>query len=401
MDLYGNVLVTGYTMADWVMFGGFDTTRESVDAFVVKFDTAGVLVWATYLGGSQWDEGLGIAVDPSGNVLVTGRTDSPAWASGGYDTTYDGNFDAFVAKISDFMQPTVVGRHVFYNNSYWDTPSAEHPTATDNDAIAADKTALLPGQTATAANYTSYSRGINGIMVDVASRPAGYTPVAGDFTFRVGNDSDPAGAGWTDAPVPVSVTRHDWQGVSGSTRVKIVWDDYAIRSQWLEVTVLATPLGLQSDDVFYFGNAPGEAGNTAANAEVSTTDLLLARSNPQTFLDRAGITDAYDFNRDSLVDTTDILQARNNQTNFLNALKLITPTVAPGEVMAAPAVDAPSPPAPLSAFRARGELAADAALVEQLAWLYDVQRLLAERTATPKAAETPGTVDQLLIDWPQ
>ena len=37
----------------------------------------------------------------------------------------------------------------------------------DDAAIATDKTALLPGETASLANYTSYSRGINGIMVDL------------------------------------------------------------------------------------------------------------------------------------------------------------------------------------------------------------------------------------------
>ena len=41
-------------------------------------------------------------------------------------------------------------------------------SATDDEAIASDKVALLPGETATFANYTSYARGINGIMVDIA-----------------------------------------------------------------------------------------------------------------------------------------------------------------------------------------------------------------------------------------
>ncbi|MGA2060941.1 MAG: hypothetical protein ABSG67_10700, partial [Thermoguttaceae bacterium] len=54
----------------------------------------------------------------------------------------------------------IAGRYIFYNNSKFDA-------AGDSGAIATDKTALLPGQTATFANYTSYSLGINGIIVDI------------------------------------------------------------------------------------------------------------------------------------------------------------------------------------------------------------------------------------------
>ena len=60
----------------------------------------------------------------------------------------------------------VFGRWVFYNNSSFDGKDA-NATAQDDGAIATDKSALLPGQKASFKNYTSYSRGINGMMVDV------------------------------------------------------------------------------------------------------------------------------------------------------------------------------------------------------------------------------------------
>ena len=42
-------------------------------AFVAKLNPAGsALVYSTYLGGSNYDEGYGIAVDASGNAYVTG-----------------------------------------------------------------------------------------------------------------------------------------------------------------------------------------------------------------------------------------------------------------------------------------------------------------------------------------
>jgi hypothetical protein len=77
-----------------------------------------------------------------------------------------------------------VGRYIYYNNSAFDgnNPNAN---ATDDGAIAPDKKALLPGETTTFANYTSYNRGINGIMIDIADLPG--TPTVADFVFKVGN----------------------------------------------------------------------------------------------------------------------------------------------------------------------------------------------------------------------
>jgi len=214
--------------------------------------------------------------------------------------------------------PAVVGRYVFYNRSSFDGNNAA-ATPADDGAIAPDKQALRPGEAATFANYTSYSSGLNGIMVDVAHSEGPIT--ADDFDFRVGNALDPVN--FTDAPAPNGVTVRPGAGVGGSDRVTIVFEDHAIRGKWLEVTVAAGNIGLAAPDVFYFGNAVAEAGNTPGNTQVTTTDLLLARNNPRNFLNPAAIDFAFDYNRDQRVNSTDVLLARNNQTNFLSALRLI------------------------------------------------------------------------------
>ncbi len=212
----------------------------------------------------------------------------------------------------------VVGHYIFYNDSSFDgnNPAAG---ADDDGAIAPDKQALLPGSSAAFANYTSYSLGLNGIMVDVAQSDGPIT--ADDFAFRVGNTPDPTA--WDAGPEPAGVTVRAGDGTDGSDRVTIVFDNHAIRGQWLEVTVLPTGIGLSGPDVFYFGNAVAEAGNSPSDTLVTATDLLLARNNSRNFLDPAAIDFGYDFDRDQRVNATDVLLARNNQTNFLNALWLV------------------------------------------------------------------------------
>jgi len=260
----------------------------------------------------------------------------PAGAAGGGDSlhrtaaaTWGGDVANWAAATPspgsvEFATPTettVVGRHVFYNDSTFDDGPAAN--ATDDAAIATDKTALLPGEVARFANYTSYTQGINGIMVDLAGLPDGVTPGAGDFAFHTGNDSDPAG--WTELNVEPTVTLRRGAGVGGSDRVTIIWPPGAIRNEWLQVTIPPTArFPLPTADVFYLGNAVAESGNAPERAQVTTADLLLARNNPRDVLTSpAGVTFAYDYDRDGAVNATDVLLARNNQTNFLSALNLI------------------------------------------------------------------------------
>lgn len=113
----------------------------------------------------------------------------------------DSTYDLAVVRYHMELQLTQVSaRTRFYNHSQYDNDSAD-ASAADDAAIAMDKVALLPGSTATLGNYTSYSRGINGVIVDFANL-ASSTLVASDFLFRIGNDSSPGT--WAIASAPTS-----------------------------------------------------------------------------------------------------------------------------------------------------------------------------------------------------
>ncbi|MEO0144938.1 MAG: SBBP repeat-containing protein [candidate division WOR-3 bacterium] len=120
-DIYGNIFVTGYTES--LQFptynpGGNAYYQENNgggrDVFILKFDNSGNRLWATYYGGSQWDEGWVVLTDNDGDVFLTGRTYSPNFPvyysqNGAYfDSTCGtdgncngGNSDLFILKFNN------------------------------------------------------------------------------------------------------------------------------------------------------------------------------------------------------------------------------------------------------------------------------------------------------------
>ncbi|MBI2488265.1 MAG: SBBP repeat-containing protein [Planctomycetes bacterium] len=118
LDTSGDVYVTGETLStDFpTTSGAYDTSQNgNYDVFISKLDGGLTsLLASTYLGGSYCDEGYAIALDTSGDVYVTGYTDSTDFpTSGVYDTSFNGgDFDVFIAKLdsnlssSDTTAPT-------------------------------------------------------------------------------------------------------------------------------------------------------------------------------------------------------------------------------------------------------------------------------------------------------
>ncbi len=80
LDAQGNVYTTGGFCGTADFDPGPDTftmtaaTTGQTDIFVSKLDPNGNFVWAKgVVGGTWWDHGYGIAIDPTGNVVVAGR----------------------------------------------------------------------------------------------------------------------------------------------------------------------------------------------------------------------------------------------------------------------------------------------------------------------------------------
>ena len=106
VDTAGCAYLTGRTnsYSDFPTQNPYDSSANGMeDAFVLKLSASGsVLVYGTYLGGDDYDEGFAIAVDNAGCAYLVGMTWSSDFPTRNpYDSSYNGGYhDAFVVKLS-------------------------------------------------------------------------------------------------------------------------------------------------------------------------------------------------------------------------------------------------------------------------------------------------------------
>ena len=107
-DATGNVYLAGDTQQEFLPASSGMTTigaHQSAygggysDGFLVKFDSNGLRQWGTYYGGSLLDVSFSCATDASGNVYMSGNTQSSAGiaTSGAHQTTLN---DAFLVSFN-------------------------------------------------------------------------------------------------------------------------------------------------------------------------------------------------------------------------------------------------------------------------------------------------------------
>jgi hypothetical protein len=210
-DSSGNALVTGYTLS--INFPTMNPLQPAnaggYDAFVAQLNPSGsALVYSTYLGGSGDDYGISIAVDSSGNFCVTGDTNS-----------------------TDF--PTMNPLQPAYGGGYWDAFVAEL------------------NHTGSALVYSTYLGGSGyDVGIDIAVDSSGNAYVTGYTTstdFPTMNPLQPANAGGYDAFVAQL-------NPSGSA------------------LVYSTYLGGSGDDLGY-GIAVDSSGNAYVTGATSSTNF--------------------------------------------------------------------------------------------------------------------------------
>jgi hypothetical protein len=164
-DAIGNVYLAGNTES----IGGAIATLGShqtafggdFDAFLVKFNSAGVRQWGTFYGDSGLDFGNSCATDATGNVYMTAYTDGSATAIatlGSHQTASGGNFDAFLVK---FNSSGVRQWGTYYGGSDNDYGSSCATDATGNVYLAGSTDGSATSIATIGSHQSSYGGGAN------------------------------------------------------------------------------------------------------------------------------------------------------------------------------------------------------------------------------------------------
>jgi uncharacterized delta-60 repeat protein len=179
-------------------------------------------------------------------------------------------------------------------------------------------------QTTTEANKINYSRGINGVVIDVAGL-VGTNLTTSDIVFRV----SPTGAQgvvnpsqWANAPAPSNMFVTPGSGATPA-RIRIEWADIdAVKNGWLQIIVKPTAnTGLNRQSAFYIGHAMAEiTGGTPYR--VTAADLSAVQSGISNTI--VSVSDPRDINKDRRVTAVDLsaVQSRIANTVLLNDITI-------------------------------------------------------------------------------
>ena len=114
VDTSGNMYVTGNSRATWGT--PLNPHNANWDIMVLKLNSSGTYQWHTFYGSDAYDYGNSIAVDTNGNVYVTGYGNA-TWGSP--INPYIGNYDIVVLKLAEILSPVegTIGTKVTINGT--------------------------------------------------------------------------------------------------------------------------------------------------------------------------------------------------------------------------------------------------------------------------------------------
>src|SRR5208283_4936851 len=299
VDSAGNAYVTGDAEAGFPLMNPLQPydRGSGYTAFVTKLNPAGSgLVYSTFLGGSVYDFGAGIAADSAGNAYVTGRTASSDFpvTPGSFQTTFGGSLDAFVAKINPTGSTLVYSTYLGGSSSDMgvgiavdgggnayvtgSTCSTDFPTMNPLQSTYGGGSCFPLGDafvsefnpTGSTLVYSTYLGGSggssgSGIALDSADNVYVTGPAGADFPVTPGAFQTSGGSGFVTKIGNSNTTT----ALVSSLNPSVFWQPVMFTAT--VSSALGTPTGTV---IFYDGfTAIGSAALTNGNASLSTSSL--------------------------------------------------------------------------------------------------------------------------------
>jgi len=236
-----------------------------------------VLAYSTYLGGNGDDSGTGIAVDPAGNVYVTGTTTSTDFPTtpGTFDITDNPSQDVFVTKLNASGTALVYSTYLGGNNT--DSTTGIAVDSADNVYVTGG-TLSTDFPTTPGAFDTTKNPNFDAFVTKLNASGAGLVY----STYLGGNNSDGGNAIAVDSADNVYVTggtlSTDFPTTPGAfDAIKNPdsgdWDDFVTKLNASgSALIYSTYLGGTMDD-FTFGIAVDSARNAYVTGRTVSTDF--------------------------------------------------------------------------------------------------------------------------------
>ncbi|MBL7705171.1 MAG: T9SS type A sorting domain-containing protein [Taibaiella sp.] len=240
-----------------------DTLNGDADAFLVKFDSQGNRIWATYYGGTGFDQSGAVVSDFAGNAYWAGFTESFSGLEtpGAYQTANNGWHDAYLAKF-DANGQLLYG--TFFGGSGDDEALAVSIDNQGNTYISGGT--MSPGNVATPGAYlTTYGGGVASFITKfcTANLLGGITGPDTACARTPITLTTPVVPGATDY---IWILPQGWQGASNTNTIEVIPNGQS-DTVWLKIVKCDTSTAIWKS--IYIHENP-EAIIVANGAQLST-----------------------------------------------------------------------------------------------------------------------------------
>lgn len=219
LDSTGNVYVAGTSTASWL--GDGNTAPKHAhsggkDLVVLKLNSAGTYQWHTFYGSAGNDEGQGLAVDGSGNVLVTGSSNVywPGDKGKAPLHSYSGGSDLVVLKLNS---AGAYQWHTFYGSTGSDEGRGLTVETNANIYVTGTSQATWNGDSGPASGAPLHPHG-GGSTGDILVLKLGSSGAYQWHTFYGSENSDEGRALALDGAANIYITgfsQSSWMGTGG------------------------------------------------------------------------------------------------------------------------------------------------------------------------------------------
>ncbi len=267
-DSSGNTYITGYTYStdQIATAGAFQTASASTyysNAFLAQFNSSSILQYGTYYGGNVIEEGHGVANDNSGDVYMTGVSQSSGLATGGaYQSNLAGQNDAFIAKFNLCnLTTSISGNTLTCANSTLPYVASKHSNSNYDWTVS--------GGSIVSGNYTD--------SIIVKWNGNGTGTVSEEELNSLSGCNDTKSVKVTIAPLVVPVITGDTEVCPLSSSSYHVTPVSGVTYTWnVKTGSISTPPGRDSIEVFWLSSGKGSVSvnESSAGGECKSADTI-------------------------------------------------------------------------------------------------------------------------------